>query len=80
MAFNLILLDLNLLDINGTATVAAMHAQAPNVPIIVYSGTDDPALRDEALLCGASEFLIKGNIETAHLQKMLQINLLSAWS
>lgn len=58
--FDLILLDLNLLDIDGAASVAAIHASAPNVPIIVHSGMNDPRLRQEALFCGAKHFLVKG--------------------
>lgn len=58
--FDLILLDLNLLDIEGCATVSALNAEAPNVPIVVYSGTNDPRLKEEALMCGAKHYLVKG--------------------
>lgn len=57
--FDLILLDLNLLDIEGAASVAAIHSSAPDVPIIVHSGANDPRLKEEAMLCGATHFLVK---------------------
>lgn len=58
--YRLILLDLTLHDSAGTATVAALHAAAPHIPIVVYSGAHDPRLKEEALLCGARHFLVKG--------------------
>ncbi len=58
--FDVILLDLNLLDIDGVASVAALHAEVPDVPIIVYSGMQDRKMRESAMLCGAHDYLIKG--------------------
>jgi len=58
--FDVVLLDLNLLDIDGIASVAALHAQIPNTPIIVYSGMESKKLKEAALMCGASEYLVKG--------------------
>src|ERR1700733_6101387 len=57
--FDLILLDLNLLDMDGVASVAALSAEAPGTPIIVYSGTENRKIQETALLCGAREYLIK---------------------
>ena len=70
--FDLILLDLNLLDIDGTASVAALHAEVPHIPIIVYSGTDDPKLKTEALICGAKHYLVKGRESPFSLKFMIQ--------
>ncbi len=58
--FDLVMLDLNLLDIDGLASVAALHAQVPSMPIIVYSGMDDAKLKQKALMCGATCYLVKG--------------------
>lgn len=58
--FDLVMLDLNLLDIDGVASVAALRAQAPNLPIIVYSGMDDVKMKEKALICGATHYLVKG--------------------
>src|SRR5689334_19517823 len=62
--FDLIMLDLNLLDIDGTASIAALHAEAPHTPIIIYSGMDDRKLKEEALQCGAAHYLVKGQVSS----------------
>ncbi len=69
--FDIIMLDLNLLDIQGIACVAALRAEAPEVPIIVYSGMDDPRLFKEALLCGAHSYLVKGKETGKNLKKII---------
>ncbi len=70
--FDIILLDLNLLDIQGVASVAALHAEIPNTPIIVYSGMDDPKLRRESLLCGAQYYLVKGKQTSGSLKYVIE--------
>lgn len=60
-SFDAVLLDLNLLDMEGVASVAALNAQVPVIPIIVYSGVSDPRLREEAMMCGACHYLVKGH-------------------
>ena len=75
MDFDLILLDLNLLDTCGLATVSAMHAHTPFTPIVVFSSQDDPTLMAETKLCGALDFLIKGHIAPEMLKNVLQHTL-----
>jgi len=69
--FDIILLDLNLLDMDGVASVAALHAEAPHTPIIVHSGTHDPQMRREALMCGARHYLVKGRESAFSLRFMI---------
>jgi len=59
--FDLIMLDLNLLDMDGVASVAALTTERPDIPLIVYSGSDDAKTREDALLCGARHYLVKGH-------------------
>lgn len=70
--FDIILLDLNLLDIDGIASVAALHAEVPGIPILVYSGMEDPKLKEAAKLCGASQYLVKGREDTHSLQHAIR--------
>jgi two-component system KDP operon response regulator KdpE len=70
--FDLVMLDLNLLDIDGVASVAALRAEVPHLPIIVYSGTDDPKIKEKALLCGASHYLVKGKESGFGLKCMIE--------
>lgn len=58
--FSAVLLDLNLLDSNGIASVSAVHNSHPEVPLIVYSAEDDYKTRQLARLCGASYYMVKG--------------------
>ena len=73
LAFDIVLLDLNLPDIDGVASVTALHTTHPNLPIVVYSGDYDPQLRQEAILCGATYYLVKGSKENSpSLRFMIQ--------
>lgn len=56
--FAAVVMDLNLLDSNGVATVSALHNSHPHLPIIVYSG--DETLQQQAILCGAKHYAVKG--------------------
>ena len=54
-SFDAILLDLTLPDSWGFQTFVRMHAQAPDVPIIVLSGLGDRKLALRAIRAGAQE-------------------------
>ena len=59
--FDVILLDLSLPDGPvGIKTFDAVHAQAPNIPIIVLTGHDDDDLAVEVVHKGAQDYLVKG--------------------
>lgn len=66
--FDVILLDLNLLDMDGVASVAALSAEVPGTPIIVYSGMENHKLKEAALMCGAKNYLVKGRENGRSLQ------------
>lgn len=70
--FDLVMLDLNLLDIDGVASVAALRAQVPYLPIVVYSGTDDAKVREKAMMCGATHYLVKGKESGFGLKHMIE--------
>lgn len=59
-----ILLDLSLPDASGIEAVEAIVAAAPDVPIIVVSGHDDPRIAVAAIEAGASEFMSKWPAES----------------
>jgi signal transduction histidine kinase len=63
---DLILLDLALLDSQGLDTFARVHAQAPNVPLIVLTGHDDEDIAIRTVHDGAQDYLVKGRID-AHM-------------
>jgi CheY-like chemotaxis protein len=70
--FDLIMLDLNLLDIDGVDSVAVLRAQLPSVPLIVYSGMDDPKIKEKALGRGATYYLVKGREDGTGLKLMIE--------
>ena len=63
---DLILLDLALLDSQGLDTFTRVHAQAPNVPLIVLTGHDDEDIAVRTVHDGAQDYLVKGRID-AHM-------------
>ncbi len=63
----IILLDLCLPDDQGIETFRHMRKSAPEVPIVVLTGTDDQALGLEAVQEGAQDYLVKGEINAKSL-------------
>ena len=60
--FDAILLDLGLPDSDGMDTLTDVLQCAGGTPVIVLSGSDDPALEREAIMVGAQEFIKKGSV------------------
>jgi len=56
---DLVLLDLDLPDASGLATIDRIHQTAPTVPIVVLTGLEDEQLELEALQAGAQDILSK---------------------
>ncbi|MBN66770.1 MAG: hypothetical protein CMM94_04290 [Rickettsiales bacterium] len=76
--FDAILLDLNLLDIDGIASVTALHNEKPHLPIVVYTGMDDPTLATKVKECGATGFLVKGRADGKMIQYSIEHALMAA--
>jgi two-component system sensor histidine kinase/response regulator len=62
--FDLVLLDLSLPDSEGSQTIARMHQEAPQTPIIALTGLDDPTICASAVKHGAEDYLVKGTFKT----------------
>src|SRR5437667_10222861 len=56
---DVVLLDLGLPDSQGVETFVRLHAQAPDVPVLVLTGLDDDAVGAKTLQCGAQDYLVK---------------------
>jgi signal transduction histidine kinase len=61
--FDLILLDFNLPDSRGLATIQSLQQDAARIAIVVITGTDDEAIAIEALKVGAEDFLVKSKFD-----------------
>ena len=62
-AFDLILLDLTLPDIDGLETLARVRDAAPDLPIVIMTGLNDESIAVEALRLGAQDYLVKGQTD-----------------
>ena len=69
---DVVLLDLSLLDSWGLDTFARVHAQAPDVPIIVLSCLGDERLSMETVRAGAQDHLVKGQADTRLLVRAIR--------
>ena len=72
---DVVLLDLSLPDSSGLATVHALHAAVPDVPIVVLTGSDEHRLALDALEAGAQDFLVKGQFDQDMLGRALRYAL-----
>jgi two-component system cell cycle response regulator len=69
---DLVLLDLSLPDSQGIATVHAVRADAPDVPIVVVTSTADEQLAAQSLQAGAQDYLIKDEIDPRMLARSIR--------
>ncbi len=69
--FDVILLDLNLPDSQGLATLTAFVDAAPELPVIVLTATQTQNMGVEAVKIGAQDFLIKGDFNFLTLDRSI---------
>jgi PAS domain S-box-containing protein len=70
--FDMALSDLNVPDSCGLETVIRWQGAAPDLPLVVLTGEDDPATGLAAVRQGAQDFLVKGSITGPLLDKSLR--------
>ncbi|HEY3121475.1 MAG TPA: PAS domain S-box protein [Vicinamibacteria bacterium] len=70
---DVVLLDLNLPDSRGLDTVARLCANAPDLPVVVATSTDDEELGVVAIHSGAQDYLMKGQFDPAALNRTLRL-------
>ena len=69
---DVVILDLSLPDARWPAAFHRVRAEAPGVPVIVLTGTDDEALALRALRAGAQDYVLKPPPDGATLRRMLR--------
>ncbi|MBF0430029.1 MAG: response regulator [Fibrobacteria bacterium] len=67
----IVLLDLNLPDSKGLETFKRLHRVYPHLPVIILTGINDEHLSFEAVNEGASDYLVKGEIDDEFLMVSL---------
>ncbi|WP_414586966.1 ATP-binding protein [Scytonema sp. PCC 10023] len=70
--YDVILLDLTLPDSQGLASLAPLITQAPSLPIVVLTNTNDDALALEAVRRGAQDYLVKRQVNSDLLIRSLR--------
>jgi len=73
--FDLLLLDLNVIDSVGFATFLTAKAAAGDVPIVITSGEEDAALAERAVQEGARGYLVKGEYTSETLAHCIRLAL-----
>lgn len=71
-SFAVALLDLGLPDSQGLATFTRLHAQAPDLPVVVLSGLQDAELAAAAVRAGAQDYLVKDQARDAELVRVIR--------
>jgi signal transduction histidine kinase len=66
------LLDLRLPDSDGPATVAQLRERDPHVPVVVFTGTDDPEVAARVFEAGADEYLVKDDLNAGLLRRTIR--------
>ncbi len=77
---DVVLLDLGLPDSQGLNTLSKVRAQAPAVPIVVVTGLDDETLAIQAVRQGAQDYLVKGDIDSKTLRRVLRYAVERKWA
>ncbi|HXT02262.1 MAG TPA: ATP-binding protein [Elusimicrobiota bacterium] len=67
-----VLLDLNLPDSQGVETFVRLSARVPALPVVILTISDDDALAVEALRRGAQDYLVKSQIDSELLSRVIR--------
>ena len=71
-SFDIVLLDLTLPDSQGLESLDSLVKQAPSLPIVVLTNTNDDELAVQAVRHGAQDYLVKRNINQDLLVRSLR--------
>jgi nitrogen-specific signal transduction histidine kinase/CheY-like chemotaxis protein len=69
---DVLLLDLGLPDSEGSSTVAKLRERDHCVPLVVFTGIDDPELAARAFEAGADEYLVKDDLHAGLLRRTIR--------
>jgi signal transduction histidine kinase len=67
-----VVLDLNLPDSEGLATLRAVLAAAPQMPVVVLTGVAGAEIARQALQLGAQDWLVKGQLDPDLVQRAIR--------
>ncbi|MFY7829269.1 MAG: PAS domain S-box protein [Flectobacillus sp.] len=73
--YDLVFLDLSLPDSIGIQSIIDLNKMAAHIPIVVLSGMEDTQTTTEAIINGAQDYLIKGELESKLLSKTIRYSI-----
>ncbi|WMS87408.1 GGDEF domain-containing protein [Pleionea litopenaei] len=74
-SFDIVLLDLNLLDVSGLDTLLQCRQVVGGLPIIVITGINDEALGEKAVQLGAQDYIPKDELNAPLLKRTIRLAL-----
>jgi DNA-binding NtrC family response regulator len=60
---DMVFLDLSLPDSEGLDTLRRILEQDPGIPVVVLTGSGDSAVAGQAIMLGAQDYLVKGQVD-----------------
>ncbi len=73
--FDLVILDLKLVDSEGIDTFLKIRSQAPEVPVVILTASQEQELGLKAVRAGAQDYVIKGQADRAMFVKTLKFSI-----
>lgn len=73
--FDIAFLDLSLPDAAGLQSIRTLQQNAPELPIVILSGSKDPEITLQAVECGAQDYLVKGEIDESLIVRTVRYAL-----
>jgi len=70
--FDAVLLDIYVADGAGLSNISLIKAQAPQLPVIAVGDSDDEIVALEAVHAGAQDYLVKGQLTPAWLERSIR--------
>ena len=72
LSMDVILLDLSLPDSKGLDTLDKVINRFPQIPIVILTGLDDEEIAIKAMRQGAQDYLVKNEINTILLNRIIR--------
>ena len=74
---DVVLLDLGLPELSGYRSHTAIRLVAPNTPVVVLTADESNESHELAILDGAADYLVKGEITSEELREALRLSFLA---
>ncbi len=71
--YDIALVDVSLPDASGLESVQRVRERAPELPVLVLTGHDDPRLAAGAGRAGASDYIVKGQFSPTALARAIRL-------